>query len=120
VVDVHHNNIVVAVTTEKIHKDIQCICMTQTDDKYKGFGVAPLLYTFLAKRGIVIRCGSSQSIGAKAMWNSLCKMRGVSVIAGNHRTKEAYPCFPTEDGEVISSVDIYDGDKPYYLYLIAN
>lgn len=87
------------------------------DDLYQGFNLAPTVYAYLLKRfdGWLLRSGASQSPGGKAIWNYLCRQRGISVYACNTRGTQIHPCRYDPDG-IDCDVDVYANGSSYYLY----
>lgn len=93
------------------------------DDIYKGFDIAPKLYSFLLREygGWVLRSGVSQTFGGVSVWNRLCLEQGIQVYASNGNHFE--PCEYDESGELFCDVDVYDSEdkyNSYHLYAIAS
>lgn len=97
------------------------VCIVGVDDKYKGFDLASKLYAYLLRsfRGWVLRSGSSQSIGGKYIWNSLCRERRVSVYAYSRRNDDIHQCYYDPSGEIDCDVDLYETKSDYYLYAVG-
>lgn len=87
------------------------------DDAYQGFNLAPTVYAYLLKRfdGWILRSGASQSPGGKAIWNTLCRQKGISVYACNSSGRQMHPCRYDPDG-IDCDVDVYAKGTSYYLY----
>lgn len=79
---------------------------TRMDNRYRGCGIAPLVYEIVAKKSGPIMSGSSQSPGGRAIWNSIIKRGKVFAAAlwkGSHYSVE-----PSEWGEAESDeVSLY-------------
>ena len=64
---------------------------TRMDNRYRGCGIAPLVYEIVAKQSGPIMSGDSQSPGGRSIWNSLVK-RGKTFTAalwkGTHYSVE--------------------------------
>lgn len=54
---------------------------TKTHMRYRGQGLALLLYKTLLKLGVQLVSGDSQSVGSRKLWGKLCGTRGVTVWA---------------------------------------
>lgn len=94
------------------------VALVGVDDLYKGFNVAPKVYSYLLKNfdGWVLRSGCSQSEGGKALWNNLCKQRGISVFACSPRNGDMHKCYYNDIGVLDCDVDVYKSNSPYHLY----
>ncbi len=79
---------------------------TRMDNRYRGCGIAPLVYEIVAKKSGPIMSGDSQSPGGRAIWNSIIKRGKVFAAAlwkGTH-----YSVDPGEWGEAESDeVSLY-------------
>lgn len=87
--------------------------IVRSNKKYRGYDVAPKVYRYLIKKGIVLQAGTLQSVGGRAVWNKLAQypdieMFGVSkqdphieIRAGDQGAIEA----------VDPDIDIYSGNR---------
>lgn len=101
----------IMVVTLTKSRDAWHVDLTQVDDKYKGFGIAPIVYAFLMRKlDIVMEAGKMQSPGGRYIWAAMSKMRGIYMKAVDS-SKNFYD-IEAEDGELWSDeVDVYDGRK---------
>ena len=76
---------------------------TRMDNRYRGCGIAPLVYEIVAKKSGPIMSGDSQSPGGRSIWNSLVKRSKVLTAAlwkGTHYSVEAGQWGQAESDEV--------------------
>ena len=76
---------------------------TRMDNRYRGCGIAPLVYEIVAKSSGPIMSGDSQSPGGRAIWNSIVKRGKVFAAAlwkGTHYGVEAGQWGEAESDEV--------------------
>ena len=76
---------------------------TRMDNRYRGCGIAPLVYEIVAKKSGPIMSGDSQSPGGRSIWNSLVKRSRVLTAAlwkGTHYGVEAGQWGEAESDEV--------------------
>ena len=76
---------------------------TRMDSRYRGCGIAPLVYEIVAKQSGPIMSGSSQSPGGRAIWNSIIKRGKVFAAAlwkGTHYSVEGGEWGEAESDEV--------------------
>lgn len=77
---------------------------TQTDRRYQGAGIAHHIYSLVAEKSGPIMSGSSQSPGARSLWNRLAQKRFVAALWKG----EMYSVEPGEFGEVeVDEFDVY-------------
>jgi hypothetical protein len=80
---------------------------TRADRRYRGSGIAARVYEIVATKTGPIMSGSSQSVGGRAIWNTLVQRGRLTVAAlwkGKHWSVE-----PTEFGEVdAEDFDVYN------------
>jgi len=76
---------------------------TRMDNRYRGCGIAPLVYEIVAKQSGPIMSGDSQSPGGRAIWNSIIKRGKVFAAAlwkGSHYSVEGGEWGEAESDEV--------------------
>ena len=76
---------------------------TRMDNRYRGCGIAPLVYEIVAKKSGPIMSGDSQSPGGRAIWNSIIKRGKVFAAAlwkGSHYSVEGGEWGEAESDEV--------------------
>lgn len=82
---------------------------TVMDNRYRGCGIAPLVYEITAKNCGPIMSGTSQSAGGRSIWNSLTQ-RGKLTVAALWKGR-FYSVDHSEFGEVESEdFDVYEND----------
>ena len=76
---------------------------TRMDSRYRGCGIAPLVYEIVAKSSGPIMSGDSQSPGGRAIWNTIIKRGKVFAAAlwkGTHYDVEAGEWGQAESDEI--------------------
>ena len=76
---------------------------TRMDSRYRGCGIAPLVYEIVAKSSGPIMSGDSQSPGGRAIWNTIIKRGKVFAAAlwkGTHYSVEAGEWGQAESDEI--------------------
>jgi len=89
---------------------------------YKGQSLAPRVYVLLMKKlGIVLKAGSSQSVGGRKLWNRLAKR--TDVLIWSRPSKYSKKKALAKIGKTQLCVDGYDlysaGDSTAEMFAIA-
>lgn len=83
--------------------------------EYQGQGLMLQAYVALAKAGMILRSGGSQSAGGKKIWLALNKQPGITVYAGKEGRDGEWKYSAIDDDEVDDrargAFDIYDVDN---------
>ena len=101
-----NHRVVMSTDTYNIrHKGISYRVMhyTRMDSRYRGCGIAPLVYEIVAKSSGPIMSGDSQSPGGRAIWNTIIKRGKVFAAAlwkGTHYSVEAGEWGQAESDEI--------------------